>query len=70
MFIQEMKGTLQDQAHIFQDAHFYSFQIHQLTIICCFEHTNHDILLNFLFQNLQNLTFCLTVICISNIFHI
>ena len=40
------------QAHIFQDTYFESSQIHQLTIMYHFEHTNHDILLNLLFQYL------------------
>ena len=55
MLIQELKEILQDQAHIFQDKYFESSQIHQLTIIYRLEHTNHDILLNFLFQNLHKL---------------
>ena len=57
MLIQELKETLQNQAHIFQDTYFESFQIHLLTIMYNFEHTNHDILLT-LFKNLQKLFFC------------
>ena len=52
MLIQVLKKILQDQVHIFQDT---SSQIHQLTIMYRFEHTNYDILLNFLFQNLHKL---------------
>ena len=37
------------QGHIFQGTYFKSFQILQLTIMYCFEHTNHDILLIVLF---------------------
>ena len=36
---------------------FLNFQIHLVTIMYRFEHTNHDILLNFLFQNLYKLLF-------------
>ena len=60
MLILELEDTLQDQAHIIQDAYFKSSQIHQLTTMCRyhttiyhFEHTNHDIFLNLLFQNLE-----------------
>ena len=52
MPIQEMKEILQDQGHIFQETYFKSSQIYQLTLMYCFEHTNNDILLNLLFQNL------------------
>ena len=52
MPIQEMKEILQDQGHIFQEIYFESSQIYQLTLMYCFEHTNNDILLNLLFQNL------------------
>ena len=45
------------QAHKFHNAHFEIFEIHQLTIIHHFQHINHDILLNFLFQNLYTLFF-------------
>ena len=48
------KENEQDQV-IFQEIYFKSFQIHQLTIKYCFEHTNHDIVLSFLFQNLHKL---------------
>ena len=43
------------QVHIFRDNYFESSQIHQLTVMYHFEHTNHDILLNFLFENLYKL---------------
>ena len=52
MPIQEMKEILQDQGHIFQEIYFESSQIYQLTLMYCFEHTNNEILLNLLFQNL------------------
>ena len=55
MLIRELKETLQDEADIFQDTYFESSQIHLLTIMYRFERTNHDILLNFLFQNLYKL---------------
>ena len=58
MLIWELKEILQDQAHIFQDTYLESSQIHQLTIMYRFEHTNHDILLNSLFQNLHKLFLC------------
>ena len=74
MLTQEMKEILQDPVHIFQPTYFESCQIYQLTIMYRFEHTNHDILQNFLFQNLYNLLvffgfFCVRVICSSNLFH-
>ena len=69
MLIEELKETLLYQSHIFQDPYFESFQIHRLTMMSRFEHTNHDVLLNLLFQNLYQ--FFLSVrICISNMFHI
>ena len=52
MLIQEMKEILQGQGHIFQEIYFESSQIYQLTLMYCFEHTNNDILLSLLFQNL------------------
>ena len=55
MLIQELKEILQNQAHIFQDTYFQSSQIRQLAIMYHLEHTNHDILLNFLFQNFYKL---------------
>ena len=48
----ELKDILQDQVRISQYAYFKSSQIHHLTIMYYFEHTNHDIILSFLFQNL------------------
>ena len=47
MLIQELKGILQDHAHIFQVTYFESSQIHLLTIMYCLEHANHDIFLGF-----------------------
>ena len=55
MLIKELKEIMQDQAHIFQDTYFETSQIHQLTIMYHFEHTNHDIILHFLFQNLYKI---------------
>ena len=55
MLIQELKENLQDQTHIFQDTYIQSSQIFELTKMYCFKHANHDILLNFLFQNLYKL---------------
>ena len=60
MLIQELKQILKDQVHIVSGTYFESFQIHQLTIMYCFEHTNHDITLNFLFRNLYKLFFACT----------
>ena len=67
MVIQELKKILEGQAYIFQETYFESPQIHLLTTMYCFEHTNHDILLifDFLAKSLHMLA-----TCISNIFHI
>ena len=54
MLIKELKKILQDQVHINYDTYLESSQIHQLTIMYCFER-NHDILLNFIFQILYRL---------------
>ena len=43
---------------ILQDTYSKSFQVHQPTMIYCFEHTNHGIHLIFLFQNLDKLFLC------------
>ena len=51
MVILVQKENEQDQAYIFQDAYFKSSQIYQLKITYRLKHTNHDILLNVLFQN-------------------
>ena len=51
MLILDLKEVLQDQVCIFEGIYFESFQIHHLTIMCRFEHTDHDILLIDLFQN-------------------
>ena len=42
----------QSRVHIYQGTYFESSQIHQPAI---FEHINHDIYINFLFQNLYRL---------------
>ena len=52
--MQVVKEILQDQVLIFQDTYFKSSQIHQLTIMYCFGHTNHDIYL-FILPSLQTL---------------
>ena len=65
MLIQELKEILQDLAHIVTYTYFESSQTHMLIIIYRFEHANHYIFLNVLFQNLYKL-FCVHVICISN----
>ena len=49
MLILVRKKSDQDQAQIFQDTYFESFQLHQLRIMYRFEHKNHGILLNLLF---------------------
>ena len=49
MIILVQKDNEQDQAHLFYDKYFESFQIQQLTIMYRFEHINHDNPLNFLF---------------------
>ena len=49
MIIPERKENRQDQAHIFQDTYFKSFEIHQLTRMYCFAHINHDNPINLLF---------------------
>ena len=43
---------LQDQARAVQDTNSESFQVHQLTIMYRFEHTNH-VILNVNFKSLQ-----------------
>ena len=55
MVIEEPKDILQDQVYIFQDTYLKSSQIALLTTMYCFENTNHDILLNCLFQILYKL---------------
>ena len=45
----------QNQVHIFQDAFIKSSQVSELTIMYHFQHANHDILLNILFQNFYKL---------------
>ena len=58
-----IKEILHDQVRIFQGTSFASSQIHQLTIMYCFEHTSHDILLIFLFQKL-----CKLFLCVCNLY--
>ena len=58
MLILVQKENEEDQAHIFQETYFKSFQIHQLTIMYHFEHINHDNPLNVLFSNLYKLFLC------------
>ena len=58
MLIQELKEILHDQAYVLQDTYFESSQIYQLIKTCGFEHTSHEIFLNFLLQNLYNFFFC------------
>ena len=53
MLILDPKEILQDRTQIFQDTYFESSQIYQLTIMYRFEQPVHDILLNFLYQNLN-----------------
>ena len=55
MLILELREILHYQPHIFQGTYFESAHIYLLTIMYCFEHISHDILLNFLFQNLYKL---------------
>ena len=47
MLILVRKENEQDQAHTFQDSYFESFQLHQLTMMCRFEHINLDNILIF-----------------------
>ena len=49
------KENEQEQPHIFQNTYFKSFQIHQLAKLYRFEHTNHGIYVNFVFQNIYKL---------------
>ena len=55
MLILALKEILQDQLRIFQDACFKGSEIHQLTIMYRVEHTNHDFILNSVFQNIYKL---------------
>ena len=55
MLVLVRRENEQDQNHTFQETYFESSVIHQLTIMHCFEHINHDNPLNFLFQNLYRL---------------
>ena len=59
----------QHKVHIFQYIYFETFQIHLQVIVYRFEHINHKIHLNVLFQGISIL-FCMFIISISNIFHI
>ena len=53
MLILVWKESEQAETHIFYDTYFESFQIHQLTILYHFEHTNQGIHLIFL-KNYDN----------------
>ena len=52
MLIQELKKNLE-----VQDTYYECFQKQLLAMMDCFEDTNYDILLYFLFQNLYKLFF-------------
>ena len=58
MLILVQKENELDEAHIYQDRYFKSSKIHQPTIMLSLEHTNHNINLNFLFQNLYKHFLC------------
>ena len=59
MLIRELEDILQGEVRIIQYTYFNSFQIHQLTLMYCFEHTNHDNFLNSLIsKSLQTLFPC------------
>ena len=47
MLILVQQENEQGRFHIFQDTYSEIFQIHQLTILYCYEHVNHEIFLNF-----------------------
>ena len=51
MLIMVQQENEQGKIHIFQDTYSESFQKPQLPIMYNFEHTNHSINLNFLFQD-------------------
>ena len=70
LIILVQKENEQGQIHIFQDTKFESYQVHQLTIMYCFGHTNHDILLIFFISKSLQTLFCVRVIRISNVFHV
>ena len=55
MLILLWKEIEQDQGDLFKGTCFSRSQIHQLKIMYHFKHTNHDILLNILSQNLYKL---------------
>ena len=48
MLILVHKANEVDQVHMLQETYFESLQIHQVAIMYCFEHTNHDIHVNVL----------------------
>ena len=59
MLIWELEDILQGEVRIIQYIYFKSSQIHQLTLMYCFEHTNHDNFLNSLIsKSLQTLFPC------------
>ena len=53
MLIRMQEESMQDQGYIFSVTYLENFQIQQLAIMYCFEHTNHSIHLSFLFQILH-----------------
>ena len=55
MLILVQQENEQGQVNISEELSFESSQIHQLTLMYHFEHTNHNILLNYLFQNIYKL---------------
>ena len=59
MLIWELEDILQGEVRIIQYIYFKSSQIHQLTLMYCFEHTNHDNFLNLLIsKSLETLFAC------------
>ena len=59
MLIWELEDILQGEVRIIQYIYFKSSQIHQLTPMYCFEHTNHDNFLNLLIsKSLETLFAC------------
>ena len=54
MLILVQQENEQGRFHIFQDTYSEIFHIHQLTILYCYEHVNHEIFLNFYFKIYTN----------------
>ena len=57
MLTHKLKIFFQDHTYIFQDTYLETSQTHQLTVMHGFEHKNHDVILNLLFQNFYKLFF-------------